>query len=119
MGHELRDDSFGQVSRTPIHVGEAKDDGIDRLFRMGYIRVRGASRFGAEFRHPVHRERPLRMALIDRKIFWLAVHLPARRVEQSGSRRGLPARLQDVQRPELVRSEEHTSELQSPMYLVC
>ena len=43
------------------------------------------------------------MALIDRKILWLPVHLSARRVEQGGSRRGLPARLQDVQRPELVR----------------
>src|SRR5947199_10257497 len=43
------------------------------------------------------------MVLVDRKILRLAVHFPARRVEEDGSGLRIPARLQDIQGAELVR----------------
>src|SRR5213594_1217448 len=43
------------------------------------------------------------MVLVDRKILRLAVHFPARRVEEDGSGLRISARLQDIQGTELVR----------------
>src|SRR2546422_7985397 len=43
------------------------------------------------------------MVLVDRKILRLAVHFPARRVEEDGSGLRIPARLQDIRGAELVR----------------
>src|SRR5437867_13402646 len=43
------------------------------------------------------------MVLVDRKVLRLAVHFPARRIEEDGSGLRIPARLQDIQGAELVR----------------
>src|SRR5437867_12691881 len=42
------------------------------------------------------------MVLVDRKVLRLAVHFPARRIEEDGSGLGIPAGLQDIQGAELV-----------------
>src|SRR2546430_6522236 len=43
------------------------------------------------------------MVLVDRKVLRLAVHFPARRIEEDGSGLRIPAGLQDIQGAELVR----------------
>src|SRR2546426_12287489 len=102
LRHELRDYPLRQVSLAAVHIRKPEDDGMDGR-RQGRIRVGTAGPLRAEFRHPVDGERFLRMVLVDGKILRLAVHFPPRGVEEEGPSLRFPARLQDIQRAELVR----------------